>query len=93
MTYQDALLASKEAPPHAVTLRARNNSRREAEEPNVVTTLGVRPNLLGAQGNAVAVLGPKHQDIRPKAGKPTAQRPSPHHPWRKPPMVTKSQNC
>jgi hypothetical protein len=90
VTHQGNLVASKEAPPHAVPLRARKRSPDQAEEPDVVLTVGVSPHGNGAQGNGVAEPGPNREDTRPKAGKPPVQKPSPHHPWRNPPVVTKS---
>jgi hypothetical protein len=90
--YQGKNMGSKEAPPHPAALRARKNSRGQANEPDVVLTLGVSPDRVGAQGNGVAELGPKREYTRPKPGRPPFQKPSPHHPWRKPLVVTKSLN-
>jgi hypothetical protein len=90
--YQGNLIASREAPPHPATLRARKNSKGQANEPDVVLTLGVSPDRVGAQGNGVAEVGPKREDTRPKWSKAPLPKPGPHHPWRKPLVVTKSLN-
>lgn len=84
VTYQGKVIASREAPPHAATLRARKGSRGEAPAPPFGLSVG-------AQGNGRGGLGPDAEDTRPQAGKPPVLRPSPHHPWRKP-LLTKSLN-
>jgi len=92
VTYQDRVVASKEAPPHPAVLRARKNSRGTRAEGAVVRTLEVRLDPVEAQGNGAAGLGLQGEDTRPQAGKPPPQKPSPQHPWRKSAVVTKSLN-
>jgi hypothetical protein len=91
VTYQDRVVASKEAPPHPAVLRARKNSRGTRAEGAVVRTLEVSLDRVEAQGNGATGLGLQGEDTRPQAGKPPPQKPSPQHPWRKS-VVTKSQN-
>ena len=81
--YQGMVIATTDAPPHPVTLRARKGTRGQPEDNsnnNLVDSLS--PN--GAQAVHEA---PSHQaDIQPGYHKPP-----PSHPWRKP-VVTKSLN-
>ena len=81
--YQGMVIATTEAPPHPVTLRARKGTPGQPEDNsnnNLVDSLS--PN--GAQPVHEA---PSHQaDIQPGYHKPP-----PSHPWRKP-VVTKSLN-
>lgn len=92
VTYQGRVIASREAPPQPVVLRARKNSRGTGAEGAVVPTLGVSLDQVEAQGSGAAGLGLQGEDTRPPAGKPSPQKPSPHHPWRKSAVVTKSLN-
>jgi hypothetical protein len=92
VTYQGKPVASKEAPPHAVTLRARKGLRGEAAARGNGLNLGVSPDPVGTQAKGVAGLGPQVEDARPQAGKAPLPKPGPDHPWRKPLVVTKSLN-
>jgi hypothetical protein len=90
VAYQGSIIASREAPPHPAVLRARKGAWRQATERDAVRTLKVIPVGDGDQGKGVDEEGLKCADTRPKAGKPPPQKPSPHHPWRRPLLVTKS---
>ena len=92
VTYQGNLVASRAAPPQAATLRARKYSRSQGGEAPLVRTLEVGLDAVEAQGNGAVAVGLQGEDTRPQAGKPSPQKPGPHHPWRKPWLVTKSQN-
>ena len=92
VAYQGNVIATKEAPPHAAALRARKGSRGEGPSGGNGLKLGVSPDLVGDQGKGGAVLGPEIEDARPQVGKAPVQKPGPHHPWRKPLLVTKSLN-
>ena len=77
VSYQGKALATTEAPPHPVTLRARKGARGEAEPSSACLVVGVHLDHEGAplgQGNN----GNGH-------------KPRPDHPWRKP-ALTKSLN-
>ena len=90
--YQGKVIATREAPPHPATLRARKGMRgRVATEGNRLK-LGVSPDPVGAQGNGRAGMGPEIEDASPQAGKAPVPKPGPHHPWRRPLLVTKSLN-
>ena len=76
--YQGRVLATQEAPPGPLTLRARN---------------GIRGTANGLGGCLVGGLGPHHEEAHHQAGtKGNGHKPRPDHPWRKPLLVTKSQN-
>jgi hypothetical protein len=92
VAYQGQIIASREAPPQPATLRARKGSRGEVAAPPFGLKLGVSPDPVGAQGNGRVGSGPEIEDARPRAGKAPLQKPGPHHPWRRPLMVTKSLN-
>jgi hypothetical protein len=88
--YQGKNIGSKEAPPHPAVLRARKRDWRQGTEPDVVRSLEVVSGEDGDQRGGAAVLGLKGADTRPQAGKSPPPKPSPHHPCRRPLMVTKS---
>ena len=76
VTYQGKVIATQEAPPHPVTLRARKGLR------SVSTTPPLTPS---ARVNT-------HQEAAPtsRGSNSNGHKPSPNHPWRKYPVVTKS---
>ena len=80
--YQGKTIASKEAPPHPVTLRARKGAR---------DTTSLQEDVQGtpsnSHGEARVDLGRGHL-LLPKK---TASKPGPNHPWRRP-LLTKSLN-
>lgn len=90
VAYQGNVIASREAPPLPAVLRARKGAWRQGTERVVARNLEVVPVEGGDQGNGAAQVGLKGVDTRPQAGKPLAQKPGPHHPWRRPLVVTKS---
>ena len=90
VAYQWKTIASKEAPPQPVTLRARKGARSGTPAPGVSPVVGVRPATRD-QGYRGDGLGPDHGAARLKAGKPLVHKPSSDHPWRKP-LLTKSLN-
>jgi len=92
VTYQGRVIASRAAPPHPAVLRARKNSPGPGAEGAMLRTLEVSLDVVEAQGNGAAGLGLQGEDTRPPAGKSSPPRPGPNHPWRKSPVVTKSQN-
>ncbi|MBI2856012.1 MAG: hypothetical protein HYX93_04120 [Chloroflexi bacterium] len=68
VAYRGQVIATTEAPPHPVTLRARKNARSEPHAPEVSLRVGVSPN--GAQGNGGDGQGPTmrvptHRRARP----------------------------
>jgi len=90
VAYRGQVIATTEAPPHAVVLRARKNTSRDPLHPPVSLRVGVSPN--GTQGSGGDGQGPDHEGARPQAGRtPTPPKPGPHHPWRRP-LLTKSLN-
>ena len=78
VTYQGNTIATQEAPPHPVTLRARKGTRSVSTTPPLAPSPRVNPHQEAA---------PISQDCNGNGRKP-----SPHHPWRKYPVVTKSRN-
>jgi hypothetical protein len=78
VTYQGRVLASRPAPPTAPILRARNGTHL-ASTPSPTEALPL-PSAPG----------------QPKSGSTNSTKsrvPGPNHPWRKPLVMTKSQNC
>lgn len=94
VAYQGQVLATQEAPPHPVTLRARKGTRVPSNSQDRLV-VGVRPVVFhhnGEQGAGVAGLGPDHEGAPRQAGNnPIPWKPGPNHPWRRP-LVTKSLN-
>ena len=79
VAYQGRVLATRDAPHHPVVLRARKATRSGSLSPSVgVRAEAVDPDREGAHRN-VDIKGNGH-------------KPSPHHPWRRYPAVTKSLN-
>ena len=78
VTYQWKIIAIQEAPPHPVTLRARKGARSRSPALPPASLAGVKPRQEAA---------PTSRDSNDNGRKP-----SPHHPWRKYPLVTKSLN-
>jgi len=90
VAYQGLVLATTQAPPHPVVLRARKGARCG---PSVGLLVGVHPDSVGAQGWSGDGLGPAHEGARPKAGnKGNGHKPALNHPWRRYPVVTWSLN-
>ncbi len=77
-------IASREAPPQPVTLRARTGARGGFPNSSPSLVAGVNRDATGAH--------PCHKEPHPLAGQGPPYKPSPNHPWRKPLLVTKSQN-
>jgi hypothetical protein len=85
LSYQGQVVATTEAPPHPVTLRARKGARSGTPAPSASLVVEVN-------GHCEAGSGPDPEGTRPQVGKtPSAHRPAPNHPWRRP-VVTKSLN-
>lgn len=86
VSYQGQTLASTEAPTHPATLRARKGARLASTPP---PTQALPPPAAPGQ--------PSSEPTRSGAKGPTngakPHCPGPNHPWRKPLVVTKSQNC
>jgi len=83
VAYHGRVLATKEAPPHPVVLRARKGTWREP--PVASQSLVVRH-----QGHGVVGQDPDHESVRRQAGG-NGHKPKPDHPWRKA-LLTKSLN-
>ena len=90
--FQGKTIASKQAPPHPVTLRARPGARGMSRSPSSSLVPGLSPDGFGAQGSGVDRPGPCQEETPMDRGQRSPYRPGPNHPWRKPMMVTKSQN-
>jgi hypothetical protein len=92
--YKGQVLATQEAPPGPVTLRARKGARVPTDAlEGLGDGVSTAPFYLnGAQGRDEVGSGFPHQEIHPHPGdcRP-ANKPAPHHPWRKP-LMTKSRN-
>ena len=91
VAYRGQVIATTEAPPHPVTLRARKGSRGQVDDNsnnNLVDQVSSnRTEGSGVLGNGLVHEAPSHQPhIQP--GHP---KPPPNHPWRKA-VVTKSLN-
>jgi hypothetical protein len=82
--YQGKTIASKEAPPNPVTLRARK--RAQATTP-LQDLEGMQSTPSNGHSEARATLGRGHL-LLPKK---TVTKPGPNHPWRRP-VLTKSLN-
>ena len=82
--YQGKTIASREAPPNPVTLRARSGARGGSTRPSPGLAVGMSHNATEAH--------PCREKTRPQAGRRPTYKPGPNHPWRKPLLVTKSQN-
>jgi len=78
VSYQGKAIATTEAPPHPVTLRARKGPRSVSTTPLLAPSARVNP----------------HQENAPpsQGSNSSGRKPSPNHPWRKYPVVTKSLN-
>lgn len=92
VTYQSNVIASRDAPPHPAALRARKGSRGKVPTSPVGLKRLVSPNGVGTQGKGATGSGQEIDDARPQADKAPVPKPGPHHPWRKPLLVTKSLN-
>jgi transposase len=78
VVYQGETIATQEAPPHPVTLRARTGARG-----------GVSPSAKHPATKA----SPLHMDVPiGHNSNGNGRKPAPNHPWRKYPVVTKSLN-
>lgn len=74
VAYRGGVLATREAPPHPVVLRARKGDR--GASPSTSLLAGVSPDHEGAPAS--------------RGGNGNGHQPSPDHPWRRYPVVTKS---
>jgi hypothetical protein len=98
--FQGNLIASRPAPPHAVTLRA--DKRPRGKGPLVGHHLSLQatpepgehpPKEKGTSGDPGVPSSPYNPSIpHPQAGTSAISKPGPNHPWRKPLLVTKSLN-
>ncbi len=79
VAYQGRVLATREAPPHPVLLRARKTTRG----PSLSSLVAVSTEAVGPDQKA-AHLAPGNNG--------NGHKPSPTHPWRRCPVVTKSLN-
>ena len=89
--YQGKVIATTEAPPHAVTLRARKGPRGQPVAPDRLAVGGVTPAGVGPHGGNGARLGPYKAAPTREASNPIHHKPGPNHPWRRP-LLTKSLN-
>ena len=87
VVYQGHCVASRPAPPHAVTLRARKGVPGHSLGAHV----GLSPEV-SYQGQGAAVLDPQADNARPPTTTAPGSKPGPYHPWSKPLLVTKSLN-
>ena len=107
VAYQGQVIATKKAPPHAATLRARKGQRGEGLPEERRLNLEVCPEIENAQrplrehphkekgtaGEPDVPSSPYNPSIPQLGrGKAPVHKPGPHHPWRKAPVVTKSLN-
>lgn len=103
--YQGQVLATRDAPPHPVVLRARNGPRPNPAAGNGRLVVGVSPvgarggarglpGANGAQGKGGVGLSPDREEARFPAGISKRPKPAPDHPWRRPfkPALTFSLN-
>lgn len=98
VAYHGQALASQEAPPHPVTLRARKGTRSgfTTSSPGLVAT--VNPERAGVQGSSVAGCGHCHEEAPMNRGHSKAwgsisppRKSATNHPWRNR-LLTKSLN-
>ncbi|MBI4199382.1 MAG: hypothetical protein HY535_02775, partial [Chloroflexi bacterium] len=66
VAYRGQVIATTEAPPHAVVLRARKKTPRDPLLPPISLRVGVSPN--GAQGSGGDGQGPDHVGCPPTGG-------------------------
>ncbi|MDP7240874.1 MAG: ISNCY family transposase, partial [Dehalococcoidia bacterium] len=104
VAYQGQVIATRKAPPHPVTLRARKGLRGEGLSGgyrlNLEWCLEVEVALQehphkekGTAGEPGVPSSPYNSSIpQLGVGKAPARKPGPHHPWRNAPVVTKSVN-
>jgi|TARA_B100001971_G_scaffold176487_1_gene170541 hypothetical protein len=107
VAFQGQVIATRKAPPHPATLRARKGLRGEGLPGGHRLNLEVCPEVEDAQrcprehphkekgtaGEPDVPSSPYNPSIpRLRAAKAPAHKPGPHHPWRKPLVVTKSLN-
>ena len=85
VAYQGKTIASKDAPPHPVTLRARKGARDGVKLPDIA---GIQGTATNGHGEARGHLPEADYLFTPKK---TPSKPSPDHPWRRP-LLTKSLN-
>jgi len=92
VVYKGLTIASQEAPPHPVTLRARGGTRGGFPPSPTNLLARVRPDNNGPQGRTKVDRGLDQEEARLGAAPlPTLHKPGPDHPWRKP-LLTKSLN-
>ena len=93
VAYQGQVLAIRKAPSHPVVLRARKGARSQPPAP-ANRSVGVSaPGDQGTQGQGAGERGPDPAGAHRQADVHTnGQKPSPDHPWKRFPVVTKSLN-
>jgi hypothetical protein len=89
--YQGKIIATTEAPPRPVTIRARKGTRGEAVAPDRLPLVGVSPTGVGPHGGNGAQMDPYKAAPTREPSNPIHRKPGPNHPWRKP-LLTKSLN-
>jgi hypothetical protein len=90
--YQGKTITSRPAPPHPVTLRARKGARGTCTTPPESIVAEVDHKAIGTLGGSKSGVGLSHEKAPMNQGQKLAYKPGPNHPWRKPLLVTKSQN-
>ena len=90
--YQGKTIISRPAPPHPVTLRARKGARGTCTTPPESIVAEVDHKAIGTLGGSKSGVGLSHEKALMNHGQKLAYKPGPNHPWRKPLLVTKSQN-
>lgn len=99
VAYQGRVLASREAPPHPVVLRARKATRGGSPSTSCVDIISIEDVKTGKRKQSTLFLDQKDTSQRSEGGGNghrlmgrSHYKPSPDHPWRRYPAVTKSLN-
>ena len=90
--YQGKTITSRPAPPHPVTLRARKGARGTCTTPLEIIVAEVDHKAIGTLGGSKSGVGLSQEKSPMNQGQKLAYKPGTNHPWRKPLLVTKSQN-
>ncbi len=93
IAYQGQTIATQEAPPRPITLRARKGPRCGHTNLSTRLVAAVNPKPVGVQGSVVARCGRCHEESQSKTleSASLSRKPAPDHPWRKW-VLTKSLN-